>query len=73
MAEYSAYEMEQRSIKYLNEVVSDYKIFIDTCSLLSEFAESFWEHIIPILRQKKTSIIVNVIKLIKDRPPRERG
>lgn len=58
MAEYSAYEMEQRSIKYLNEVVADYKIFIDTCSLLSEFAESFWEHIIPILRQQKASIIV---------------
>ena len=65
MAEYSAYEMEQRSIKYLNEVVADYKIFIDTCSLLSEFAESFWEHIIPILRQQKASIIESLNLIVR--------
>lgn len=58
MAEHSVNEMEQRSVKFLNDVVANYKILIDTCSLLSEFAESFWKHIIPILKQKKTNVVV---------------
>ncbi len=58
MAEYSVAEMEQRSRNFLIDIVKNYKIFIDTCSLLSEYADSFWEHIIPILTEEKASMIV---------------
>lgn len=58
MAEFSVAEMEQRSKNFLIDIVKNYKIFIDTCSLLSEYAESFWEHIIPILTNEKASMIV---------------
>ena len=34
------------------------KIFIDTCSLLSEYADSFWKHLIPVLTNEKANIIV---------------
>lgn len=58
MAELSVAEMEARSRNYLVEFAKNYKMFIDTCSLLSEFAEKFWEHVIPILKEEKTDIIV---------------
>ena len=58
MAEFSVAEMEKRSKNFLIDIVKNYKIFIDTCSLLSEYAESFWEHIIPILTNEKASMIV---------------
>lgn len=58
MAQLSVAEMEQRSKKFLIDIVKNYRIFIDTCSLLSEHADSFWEHIIPILIEEKASMIV---------------
>ena len=58
MKEYSASEMEQRSKNFMIDIVKNYRIFIDTCSLLSEYADSFWEHIIPVLTNEKANIIV---------------
>ena len=58
MAEFSIAEMEQHSINFLSNIAKSYKIFIDTCSLLSEYADSFWEHIIPVLAEEETNIIV---------------
>ncbi len=58
MAEFTVAEMEQRSKNFLVDIAKNYKIFIDTCSLLSEYADSFWEHIIPVLKEEKTSVIV---------------
>lgn len=58
MSEFSVAEMEQRSKNFLIDIVKNYKVFIDTCSLLSEYADSFWEHIIPVLTNEKASIIV---------------
>lgn len=58
MTELNIAEIEQRSKNFLIDIVKNYKIFIDTCSLLSEPAESFWEHIIPILIDEKKDIVV---------------
>lgn len=58
MAEFTAAELEQRSKSFLVDIVKNYKVFIDTCSLLSEFADSFWEHIIPVLTEEKSNVIV---------------
>ena len=58
MNEFSVAEMEQRSKNFLIDIVKNYKVFIDTCSLLSEYADSFWKHIIPVLTNEKASIIV---------------
>jgi len=58
MNEFSVAEMEQRSKNFLIDIVKNYRIFIDTCSLLSEYADSFWDHIIPVLTTEKASIIV---------------
>ena len=58
MPEFSVAEMEERSKIFLVDIVKNYKIFIDTCSLLSEYAENFWEHIVPVLKEEKSNIIV---------------
>ena len=58
MEENSVTEIEQRSKSFLMEIVPNYKIFIDTCSLLSEYADIFWDHIIPVLKKEKTNVIV---------------
>lgn len=58
MAEYSAEQMEQRSKAFLGDVVKNYKIFIDTCSLLSEHADKFWEHILPMLKECQANVVV---------------
>jgi len=44
--------------QYLYSVVSDYKIFIDSCSLMFTEAEAFWDNIIPILKKKQKTVIV---------------
>ena len=41
-------------------VKEGYKIFIDTCSLLTDSADSFWNNIIPFLYQYDTKIIVQL-------------
>ena len=58
MAEVNAAELEQRSKAFLVDIVRNYKVFIDTCSLLSGFADSFWEHMIPVLKAENSNIIV---------------
>ena len=35
-----------------------YKIFIDTCSLMHPSADKFWTHIVPLLHQYNTKIII---------------
>ena len=49
---------EQNAKSFLAHMVDKYKIFIDSCSLLSEYADSFWEHIIPMLKEKNSFVVV---------------
>ena len=51
-------DSEERSASFLESSVKDFKIFIDTCSLLSDQADMFWTHIVPILQREKKEIIV---------------
>lgn len=51
-------EIEEKSKSFLYHLVKYYKIFIDTCSLLSIRANKFWEHITPILKAQNASVIV---------------
>lgn len=60
MKEYNAAEMEQRSKSFLIDIIKNYRIFIDTCSLLSEYTDIFWEHIIPVLTNENANIIVPI-------------
>ena len=59
---------EEYANSYLRRCVQDSKILIDACSLLSEFADLFWAHIIPILEQEGKSMIVpwQVYKEVKN-------
>ena len=50
--------IRENSKRFLMYIVANFKIFIDTCSLLSEHAEEFWNHIIPVLREENESVIV---------------
>lgn len=43
---------------FLESSVKQFKIFIDTCSLLSDHADLFWGKITPILEREHKSIIV---------------
>lgn len=49
---------EEKSKDFLDYVVKNYKIFIDTCSLLDDNAEQFWENITPFLIENNSSIII---------------
>ena len=51
-------EKDRTSYEYLQNIIRNYKVFIDTCSLLSVNAEKFWEHVIPILRAERVDIII---------------
>ena len=52
-------EKEMLAKKNLEEIVENYILIIDTCSLLQgQATELFWEHIIPILRDKKKKILM---------------
>ena len=51
-------DAEKNSMIFLEEVVKNYKIFIDTCSLLSDYAEDFWDHLIPLLLREHTNVVV---------------
>ena len=51
-------EKEQRAQKFINSVIKNYKIFVDTCSLLDESADKFWDHVIPALKAGKTALII---------------
>lgn len=58
-----AYETNQNSREiYAKSVLEDYaknwKIFMDTCSILHFAADKFWMNIIPLLRQYQNKIII---------------
>lgn len=52
---------------FLESCVKEFRLFIDTDSLLSAFADAFWEKIIPVLQQEEKQIVIPrcVLKEIK--------
>jgi hypothetical protein len=48
----------ERSKQFLVDSVKNFKIFMDTCSLLHEYAEKFWMNIEPILQRENKKIII---------------
>ena len=51
-------EARDKSVAFLEASVQNFKIFIDTCSLLSNQADVFWKNITPILEREHKAIIV---------------
>ncbi len=51
-------DAKDRAAAFLESSVKNYKIFIDTCSLLSDQADEFWKHIVPVLQRENKTIIV---------------
>lgn len=49
---------EEYSRNYLAQCARDYKIFIDTCSILDPASKDFWTNIIPFLEQYGNKVIV---------------
>ena len=47
-----------RAQAILENYVKEFKIFVDTCSLLDDYADEFWMNIIPLLKKYGTKIIV---------------
>ena len=52
------YEKEEKAKKNLEEYCRDWKIFIDTCSLLEDSSNDFWMNIIPLLNQYRNKVII---------------
>lgn len=50
--------LDQQSMNELENYVKNYKIFMDTCSILHPPVDKFWQHIIPLLELHKTYIII---------------
>lgn len=51
-------EAQDKATAFLENSVRDYKIFIDTSSLLSDYADAFWSHLVPVLQRESKSVIV---------------
>ena len=51
-------DAEDKAATFLESSVNNFKIFIDTCSLLFDQADAFWAHIVPLLQREKKSVIV---------------
>ncbi len=51
-------EMQERAREKLENYVRDWKIFIDTCSLLHCAADKFWMNIIPLLEKHLAKVII---------------
>ena len=49
---------EERSKQFIESAVKDFKIFIDTCSLLSHEADKFWINICPLLQRYGKAVII---------------
>lgn len=49
---------EKDALKILEGYVKDYKIFIDTCSLLYFASDKFWNNITPLLQRYENKIII---------------
>lgn len=47
-----------KPVDELEEYVREWKIFIDTCSLLKSSANMFWNNIIPLLHQYNAKVII---------------
>lgn len=66
-------DARDKSIAFLEWSVKNFKIFIDTCSLLLDEANSFWYNIVPILAREHKAIIVPLrvyeeVKKFSDHP-----
>jgi hypothetical protein len=49
----------ERAKQQMEDYVKDgYKIFMDTCSLLTDAADTFWQNIIPFLQTYGTKVII---------------
>lgn len=46
------------NLAYIKSCLKTHKVFIDSCSLLSDEAELFWSNVLPILYSSNTPIIV---------------
>ena len=51
-------EKDRKSHEFLQKIIRNYKVFIDTCSILSVNADKFWNNVVPILKSEHTDIIV---------------
>lgn len=51
-------DVQEMSKSQLEEYVKNYKIFIDTCSLIHPGADQFWMNIIPLLKQYGNKVII---------------
>lgn len=51
---------EQRSIEYLNSLVSEYLVFIDTCSWMDESITEFIDHLIVALQSQNKAIYLTL-------------
>lgn len=51
-------KVESAASSSLENYVKNYKIFIDTCSLLHSAADKFWENIVPMLETYGVKVIV---------------
>lgn len=47
-----------KPVDKLEKYVKEFKIFIDTCSLLEPSADAFWNNIIPLLHQYNAKVII---------------
>jgi len=52
--------VEERALNNLEYYFSNYKIFIDTCSLLHFASDQFWLHAVPIIQKTSNKIIVPI-------------
>ena len=51
-------KMEEHAREKLEFYVREWKIFMDTCSLLHPAADQFWMHVIPLLEKYSARVIV---------------
>lgn len=51
---------EERALNNLEYYFSNYKIFIDTCSLLHFASDQFWLHVVPIIQRRQNKIIIPI-------------
>ncbi len=51
-------DVEDKSATFLETSVRDFRIFIDACSLLSQQADAFWSHIVPILQREGKTVVI---------------
>ncbi len=50
--------VQEQALKQLEYFLSNYKVFMDTCSLLSLGSDKFWMNVVPIVQRVKNKIII---------------